>query len=471
MTKFEIGKTYFTSSACDHNCIFKYTVIKTTKCFVTLQNERGEEKRVKIHKDRDDAEYCFPAGHYSMCPVLFATDTKVLKPDWMTEEITEETTEIIETPELENFYPPMIIESKPHETEITIIGSHALNLIENRFPGYNFIIGGNEQRHFIAVKLDGEPDIIGYWKPGEFTLEFTSFGQNFNDLNYHNISKNDILRYKTAKTDNNGVSIIDGVYEIDTDMFPIEYTCETLWQFEQMDTSERIQFLNDNPDLIISEINSLNVPPETSTAEPEINESETEILETYKELVGSLTDEQQEAVSSLIEENPAPLTIKTNAGLMELNKYEQRQSDKADYFKLKSVEAADMSSELYEADRKSAEVIPYSEGSHIIYDSKTVNARSNLSISSDDPDAIPKMQDKIAAMEERQQFLKSVNKICRKPISSDEKRAAIAELGLTENQVKSFSEARLYEGFPAYELANNAANIRRCKKELKFLLL
>ncbi len=73
--EFEIGKTYATSSICDHDCIFSYTIMKRTEKTVTIRDIFGNVKRCKIHRDgRRPIEYIYPQGVYSMCPVLDAGD-------------------------------------------------------------------------------------------------------------------------------------------------------------------------------------------------------------------------------------------------------------------------------------------------------------------------------------------------------------------------------------------------------------
>ena len=77
---FEVGQTYYTSSLGDHNCIIKITVAKRTKCFITTT----EGKRLKVSdKYTPGVEQCSPWGSFSMAPLLYATDTTELKPDWM----------------------------------------------------------------------------------------------------------------------------------------------------------------------------------------------------------------------------------------------------------------------------------------------------------------------------------------------------------------------------------------------------
>lgn len=75
MKKFEIGKTYTTRSACDHNCVLKYTITARTASTVTATDERGQSARFRISKkysEYRDAETFLPWGAYSMAPMISA---------------------------------------------------------------------------------------------------------------------------------------------------------------------------------------------------------------------------------------------------------------------------------------------------------------------------------------------------------------------------------------------------------------
>lgn len=75
MLKFEIGKTYSTTSICNSDCVFSYKVVKRTTATVTMINKFGEQKTYRINKKVSEyrkAESIFPEGNYSMCPVLSA---------------------------------------------------------------------------------------------------------------------------------------------------------------------------------------------------------------------------------------------------------------------------------------------------------------------------------------------------------------------------------------------------------------
>lgn len=70
MARFQIGKTYVTRSACDHNCIFSFTILARTAKSVTI-NVRGKAVRRGL-KIWDDVEHFDPFGRYSMAPVISA---------------------------------------------------------------------------------------------------------------------------------------------------------------------------------------------------------------------------------------------------------------------------------------------------------------------------------------------------------------------------------------------------------------
>ena len=73
MTKFQIGQTYTTRSACDYECIFSFTVVKRTNKFITITDNRGNQKRAGIFLFDENIEHCFPDGRYSMAPVISAS--------------------------------------------------------------------------------------------------------------------------------------------------------------------------------------------------------------------------------------------------------------------------------------------------------------------------------------------------------------------------------------------------------------
>lgn len=77
MFTFEIGKKYFDTSACDHNCVFVIEITKRTAKTVTFLRD-GKERRAKIHSD-ERGEYIIPE-RYSMAPVFRASQEYVEDP-------------------------------------------------------------------------------------------------------------------------------------------------------------------------------------------------------------------------------------------------------------------------------------------------------------------------------------------------------------------------------------------------------
>ena len=70
---FNVGCTYYTRSACDHDCVYSYIVVKRTAKSVWLLVKGGSaltfRRSISVYQS---AEHCYPEGRYSMCPVLSA---------------------------------------------------------------------------------------------------------------------------------------------------------------------------------------------------------------------------------------------------------------------------------------------------------------------------------------------------------------------------------------------------------------
>ena len=73
MTKtFEAGKTYSTRSICDHDCIFRFTILARTAKSVTIEVHGKTVRRgLSIWQG---VEQFKPFGSYSMCAVIGADD-------------------------------------------------------------------------------------------------------------------------------------------------------------------------------------------------------------------------------------------------------------------------------------------------------------------------------------------------------------------------------------------------------------
>ena len=72
MKTFTTDTLYKTRAIGDHNCIWRFFVVKRTAKTVTLQSGEGETIRTKVPIDQDGNEMAFPFGRYSMAPTLRA---------------------------------------------------------------------------------------------------------------------------------------------------------------------------------------------------------------------------------------------------------------------------------------------------------------------------------------------------------------------------------------------------------------
>ena len=68
MTTFQVGKTYTTRSACDHNCVF--SVVVASRTAKTIKTADGKTLRIGMY---DGAEFVKPMGSYSMAPIVCAS--------------------------------------------------------------------------------------------------------------------------------------------------------------------------------------------------------------------------------------------------------------------------------------------------------------------------------------------------------------------------------------------------------------
>jgi len=101
-------------------------------------------------------------------------------------------------------------------------------------------------------------------------------------------------------------------------------------------------------------------------------------------------------------------------------------------------------------------------------------AASNHAIFSDDPEAVRKLEEKIAKAEQRQETMKTANRIIRSKPKNEitpEKLERLAAIGCPESAARELFErdccGRI--GFPDYALQNNNANIRRMKERIEEL--
>ncbi len=72
--KFEVGRTYYDRSSCDHDTIYCYKIVARTDKTLTIE-EYGKTKKRGIYV-YNGVEQCKPHGTYSMCSVISADDRK-----------------------------------------------------------------------------------------------------------------------------------------------------------------------------------------------------------------------------------------------------------------------------------------------------------------------------------------------------------------------------------------------------------
>ena len=83
-------------------------------------------------------------------------------------------------------------------------------------------------------------------------------------------------------------------------------------------------------------------------------------------------------------------------------------------------------------------------------------------ISSDDPNALEKLREKVESLKKHQELMKAANAAIRLKNTAEGDRR-LSELGYTREEIKQLREPDYCGrvGYPAYELTNNNANIRR----------
>jgi hypothetical protein len=72
--KFEAGKTYWTTSIGDSECIWTITVLRRTAKTLYVTDENGNAKTLRVKVDTyDGGETVAPKGNYSMSPTISAS--------------------------------------------------------------------------------------------------------------------------------------------------------------------------------------------------------------------------------------------------------------------------------------------------------------------------------------------------------------------------------------------------------------
>ncbi len=180
-----------------------------------------------------------------------------------------------------------------------------------------------------------------------------------------------------------------------------------------------------------------------------------------------------------------------------LNHYEQRLADRKARYEERAERASLEADATYRKARQMGEAIPFGQpiliGHHSEkrdrryrerihdtygkafslqdkakhYEQKAASVGTG-GISSDDPDAIEKLREELAQMEQAQERMKAANKAIRGNKTPETQLAALVADGFTEAQAAQLLEKDFAGrvGFPDYALKNNNANMRRVKDRI-----
>lgn len=106
------------------------------------------------------------------------------------------------------------------------------------------------------------------------------------------------------------------------------------------------------------------------------------------------------------------------------------------------------------------------------YEGKVESLLSNTAISSDDPNAIDKLQAKVERLEALQELYKDINAAIRKGKNEIEKLDLLVNMGVSSSRAYKYLTPDFAGriGIPSYMLTNNNANIRTAKARIETLL-
>lgn len=191
-----------------------------------------------------------------------------------------------------------------------------------------------------------------------------------------------------------------------------------------------------------------------------------------------------------------------------MNNYEAKKQRRIERLERAARLTREMSDKLHASARKMAEFIPFGQpilvGHHSergdrayrsriqrrfeksfelsdkaeYYARRAASARDNSAISSDDPEAVFKLEEKVRGLEKMQETMKTINKIIRKFDVKDESQREICfnEIMKTGLFKKEESARKLLSpdcfggyGFAKFNLTNNNATIRTAKKRIEEL--
>ncbi len=182
-----------------------------------------------------------------------------------------------------------------------------------------------------------------------------------------------------------------------------------------------------------------------------------------------------------------------------MNHYQQKRADKIERFKQLAENARQQSESSYKASNRISDFIPlgqpilighHSERRHrsdldkvcrlmdksieeskkaAYYIGKIQAAQNNTSISSDDPQAIELLKDKISKLKAKQERMKYINKVHKEYIKNPASIQNYNDLSQKEiNFIITYTPQYTWEPhpFPPYAITNNGASIRAAEKRL-----
>lgn len=183
-----------------------------------------------------------------------------------------------------------------------------------------------------------------------------------------------------------------------------------------------------------------------------------------------------------------------------MNDYEARQEARRERYERKAEQLRAEAGRLHDQAHEMASVIPlgqpilvghYSEGRDRRYRERIHNTFGKAfatmdkadhyeqkaasvgtgGISSDDPDAIRKLREKLDALKSKQELMKAVNAAIRKHKTPEKQIPALVALGMTEAQAQQALTPDCFgiQGFAPFSLQNNNANIHRVEQRIREL--
>ena len=171
-----------------------------------------------------------------------------------------------------------------------------------------------------------------------------------------------------------------------------------------------------------------------------------------------------------------------------MNTYEERQEARRERYLKRAERARAESREGWQRAREMSEVIPLGQPIHVGHHSekrdRAYRARIEKTsekafrkaarvgtggISSDDPDAIKKLKKEVEHLKDKQERMKAANRAIRMKDTA-KGDAKLAEMGYTTEDIATLRTPKYGRvGFPAWQISNNGANIRRIEGRIKEL--